>query len=443
MRRFVPPRVGGEQPPARVSVHVLLRRLAAGGAAVAVLSAAFLPAAPGARAAALPGRAAGHPAHAATRHLARAATGGALLAWGDGASGQLGNGTTTDRHLPAAVHLPVTTKITEVRAGCFHTVALTSTGKVLAWGFNNLGQLGNGTNTDSTTPVKVTLPVGVKVTQVRAGCFDSLALTSTGKVLAWGANDFGQLGNGTTVDSDVPRNVSLPNGTTVKAIAAGEAHSLALTSTGQVLAWGFNADGELGDGTTTNRHRPVSVALPAGASVTGIAAGEFHSLAITSTGRALAWGFNNQGELGNGTDQPSDVPVPVSLPTGTTVKAVIAGCEHSLAITTAGQVLAWGFNADGELGNGTTTDSTTPVLASLPAGTTVKAIRAGCFHTVALTSGAQILAWGLGDNGRLGDGGTESSDVPVLVKLPAGTVPAAVGAGPTAPVSFAIVRPVS
>src|SRR5262249_25081623 len=163
-----------------------------------------------------------------------------------------------------------------------------------------LGQLGNGTNTDSTTPVKVTLPVGVKVTQVRAGCFDSLALTSTGKVLAWGANDFGQLGNGTTVDSDVPRNVSLPNGTTVKAIAAGEAHSLALTSTGQVLAWGFNADGELGDGTTTNRHRPVSVALPAGASVTGIAAGEFHSLAITSTGGALAWGFNNQGELGNG-----------------------------------------------------------------------------------------------------------------------------------------------
>src|SRR5215471_10314191 len=184
MRRFVPPRVGGDQPPARVSVHVLLRRLAAGGAAVAVLSAAFLPAAPGARAAALPGRAAGHPAHATTRHLARAATGGALLAWGDGASGQLGNGTTTDRHLPAAVHLPVTTKITEVRAGCFHTVAL----------------------------------------------------TSTGKVLAWGANDFGQLGNGTTVDSDVPRNVSLPNGTTVKAIAAGEAHSLALTSTGQVLA---------------------------------------------------------------------------------------------------------------------------------------------------------------------------------------------------------------
>jgi alpha-tubulin suppressor-like RCC1 family protein len=135
--------------------------------------------------------------------------------------------------------------------------------------------------------------------------------------------------------------------------------------------------------------------------------------------------------------------LPVSLPRGTTLKAVIAGCEHSLAITSTGQVLAWGSNADGQLGNGTTTDSTTPVLASLPTGTTVKAIRAGCSHTVALTSGAQVLAWGLGDNGRLGDGGTESSDVPVLVKLPAGTVPTAVGAGPTAPVSFAIVQPVS
>jgi len=323
-------------------------------------------------------------------------------------------------------------------------VALTSTGTVLAWGSNNLGQLGNGTTTNSTTPVKVKLPAGVKITQVRAGCFDSLALTSTGQVLAWGGNQEGQLGNGTTVDSDIPVHVSLPAGTTVTGIAAGDAHSLARTNTGQMLAWGFNPEGQLGDGTTVDRHSPVPVALPAGVTVTGIAAGEFHSLAITSTGGALAWGFNVEGELGNGTSQSSDVPVPVSLPVGTTVKAVIAGCEHSLAITSTGQVLAWGSDLFGELGNGTTGDgSTTPVLASLPPGTTVKAIRAGCEHSLALTSTGQILAWGLGDNGRLGDGGTDSSDVPVHVKLPTGQVATAVGAGPTAPVSFAIVHPAS
>jgi alpha-tubulin suppressor-like RCC1 family protein len=432
MRRCVPPRDGGQRRPARRAARAVLWELAAGGAVAAVLAATFLPAASAAGAAVLPGRAPGQ--------QARAATGGALLAWGNNEFGQLGNGTTTDKHLPSAVRLPATTKITQVRAGCFHTVALTSTGQVLAWGLNSVGQLGNGTTTDSTTPIKVKLPVGVKVTEVRAGCDYSLALTSTGRVLAWGGNPDGELGNGTTTDSTTPVRVSLPDGTTVKEIAAGDAHSLALTSTGQMLAWGFNADGELGDGTTTDRHRPVSVALPPGVTVIGIAAGQFHSLAVTSTGGALAWGFNNQGELGNGTDQPSAVPVPVSLSPGTTVKAVIAGCEHSLAITGTGQVLAWGFNADGELGDGTTTNSTTPVSVSLPSGTTITAIRAGCEHSLAQTSTGQIFAWGLGDNGRLGNGGTGSSDVPVQVKLPTAVAATAIGAGPTAPVSFAVVR---
>src|SRR5262249_54674200 len=296
------------------------------------------------------------------------------------------------------------------------------------------------TTTNSTTPVKVTLPAGVKATEVRAGCFHSMALTSAGQVLAWGGNQDGQLGNGTTANSGIPLPVSLPDGTRVKAIAAGEAHSLALTSTGQMLAWGFNATGDLGDGTTTDRHSPVPVALPAGVTVTGIAAGEFHSLAVTSTGGVLAWGFNNQGELGNGTTQPSNVPVTVALPAGTTVKAIIAGCEHSLAITSTSQLLAWGFNGDGELGNGTTTDSATPVPVSLPAGTTVKAVRAGCEHSLALTSSGHVLAWGLGDNGRLRTGGRATRHVPVQVRLAPGLVPTAVAAGPMAPVSFAIVR---
>src|SRR5262249_24994318 len=152
---------------------------------------------------------------------------------------------------------PATTKITQVRAGCFHTVALTSTGQVLAWGGNNRGQLGNGTTTDSDTPVQGTLPAGVKGTEVRARGFHSLAPTSTGQVLGWGGNQDGQLGNGTTTNSDIPLPVSLPAGTTVKAIGAGDAHSLAVTSTGQMLAWGFNATGDLGDGTTTDRHSPV------------------------------------------------------------------------------------------------------------------------------------------------------------------------------------------
>ncbi len=143
---------------------------------------------------------------------------------------------------------------------------------------------------------------------------------------------------------------------TVKAapVAAGLYHSLALTSTGAVFAWGWNIVGQLGNGSTNGSDVPVKVRLPGGTKVTGIAAGFAHSLAVTSTGAVFAWGKNYNGDLGNGSTTDSDVPVKVSLPAGTKVTAVAAGAEHSLAVTSTGAVLAWGYNADGQLGNGST-----------------------------------------------------------------------------------------
>ncbi len=144
----------------------------------------------------------------------------------------------------------VTVKAAPVAAGLYHGLALTSTGAVFAWGWNIVGQLGDGSTTDSDVPVKVNLPVGTKVTAVAAGAEHNLAVTSTGAVLAWGYNADGQLGDGSTGASDVPVKVSLATGTKVTAVAAGALHSLALTSTGAVLAWA-NGDGELGDGNRT------------------------------------------------------------------------------------------------------------------------------------------------------------------------------------------------
>jgi alpha-tubulin suppressor-like RCC1 family protein len=253
----------------------------------------------------------------------------------------------------------------------------------LAWGPNDVGELGNGTIIESTTPVAVSLPAGTTVTAIAAGAAHSLALTSTGSVLAWGAGGF--LGNGTTTSSTTPVAVSLPAGTTVTAIATGYYHSLALTSTGTVLAWGDNTDGALGNGSTTNSFAPVAVSLPAGTTITGIAAGYFHSLALTSTGSVLAWGDNSTGDLGNGTKTNSTTPIAVSLPAGTTVTAIASGQYHGLAITSTGSVLAWGPNDVGELGNGTIIESTTPVAVSLPAGTTVTAIAAGEFDSLVVT----------------------------------------------------------
>jgi alpha-tubulin suppressor-like RCC1 family protein len=411
----------------------VVRRVTAGGiAAAAALAIPALATGPATAASHVPGGA---------RGAATAAVSGTLRAWGLGGNGQLGNGGTRTSTVPVKVKLPAGTTITSVRAGCFHTLALTSTGQVLAWGSNASGELGDGTTQFRATPVKVHIPAGTTIKAIRAGCFHSLALTSTGQVLAWGLNTNGELGNGTTTDSHTPVPVSLPTGTTVKAISAGEAHSLALTSTGQVLAWGFNAVGQLGNASTTDSDIPVPVALPTGIKVAGIAAGGLHSLALTSTGQVLAWGFGLQGELGNGTtNNNSDTPVMVTLPPGTTVRQLSAGCEHSLALTSTGQVLAWGFNADGELGNDSTQDSDVPVMAALPQGTTATEVSAGCNHSLALTGDGRVLAWGRNDDGELGNASTTSSDVPVQVNLPASVTPVATGAGPEARVSFAIVQ---
>src|SRR5665213_2705019 len=161
-------------------------------------------------------------------------------------------------------------------------------GSVLAWGYNGYGELGNGTITSSNVPVAVSagaIPPGTTITQIAAEGDRSLALSSSGQVYAWGYNGQGELGDGSTTNSDTPVAVSagaIPGGTTITQIAGGGSHSLALSSTGQLYTWGLNVYGQLGDGTTTNSDVPVAVsagAIPAGATITQIAAGALHSLA--------------------------------------------------------------------------------------------------------------------------------------------------------------------
>ncbi len=255
-------------------------------------------------------------------------------------------------------------------------------------------------------------------------------MTSTGAVLAWGLGDYGQLGNGGTGSSDVPVNVSLPTGTKVTAVATGALHSLALTSTGGVLAWGYNPDHELGDGSTANSDVPVKVNLPAGTKVTAIAAGGYDSLALTASGTVFAWGYNKDGELGDGGTANSGVPVKVKLPAGTKVTAIsaggsltgvgvtVAGPAHSLALTESGAVFAWGYNKDGELGDGNTASSEVPVKVKLPAGTKVTVIAAGELHSLAVSSMGAVLAWGGNNFGQLGDGSYKESEVAVKAGPP-------------------------
>lgn len=356
---------------------------------------------------------------------------GRVYSWGWNIVGQLGDGSTNGSDVPVKVKLPGSMRVTRVAEGLAHSIALTSSGVVFAWGKNYDGNLGDGTTADSAVPVKVNLPAGIKVTEIAAGVEQNLAVTSSGGLLAWGGNNFGQLGNGSSGGySAVPVTVTLPAGTKAIAVAAGSLHSLVLTSTGAVLAFGFNADGELGDGNKTNSDVPVKVDLPGGAKVIAIAAGAYDSLALTSTGAVYAWGYNADGELGDGGTANSDVPVKVLLPGGKKVTAIaaggpvgevgqyVAGPGHCLALTSNGSILAWGYNGDGELGNGSTTNSDVPVKVKLPSGKKVTAIAAGELHSLAVTSSGGVLTWGGNNFGQLGDGNYKGSDVPVKVKLP-------------------------
>ncbi|MCP4546611.1 MAG: hypothetical protein GY835_09125, partial [bacterium] len=330
--------------------------------------------------------------------------------------GKLGDGTTTEQHVP--VQVSGLMEVTAMAAGQAHSLALKSDGTVWAWGNNAFGQLGDGTTTDRHTPVQVSGLAGI--TAIAGGYFHSLALKSDGTVWAWGNNAHGELGDGTTTNRHIPVQVSGLTGVT--AIAGGQYHSLALKSDGTVWAWGNNYTGQLGDGTTTDRYTPVQVSGLTG--VTAIAGGYFHSLALKSDGTVWAWGDNDNGELGDGTTTIRLTPVQVSSLTG--VIAIAGGSNHhGLALKSDGTVWAWGYNAYGQLGDGTTTSRSSPVQVSGLTGVTV--IAGGSVHSLALKSDGTVWAWGKNGYGQLGDGTTTDRSLPAQVSGLTGVIAIAAG----------------
>jgi alpha-tubulin suppressor-like RCC1 family protein len=380
-------------------------------------------------------------AAAATAAAARSAAGPGetVVGWGSDASGELGDGTATDATQPVYTRLPAKLRYTAVRTSEGTSVALATSGAVFAWGGNIYGQIGDGTTMSRLTPVRVGLPAGVKVTAVREGALFTLALTAKGQVLAWGDNFDGQLGDGSGENQSLPVRVRLPKGVTVTAISAGLDSALALTKSGRVLSWGGNLDGQLGTGTTPSfRLVPGYVRIPRRTKITSIAAGNGTGYAVTSAGRLLAWGYNAHGGLGDGTTKIRRTPAQVRLPAGVKVTAATAGVLQAFALTADGRVLAWGDNSYGQLGNGSATEAHVPVWVKLPKGTRARALAAGREYGMVLTASGRVLAWGRNELGQLGDGTTTDSATPRRVHLPGGFTPTAIGAGWDAEAGLAI-----
>jgi alpha-tubulin suppressor-like RCC1 family protein len=380
-----------------------------------------------------------------------AASNTVLLAWGQNAWGQLGNGGTADSDLPVTVRMPSGVKVAQVRGGGNFAVALSVGHGVYAWGANGSGQLGvgrmkggAGSIKSSHVPVLVHLPRQVEnhIFQVRAGSTFALALTSTGEVWAWGDGQGSELGDGQTSDAFVPVHVAMPGGAKIAGISAGCIHSLALTAGGEVLAWGNNKYGELGDDSTDPSDVPVRVELPRNFKAVAVAAGCYFSLALGAGGEIFAWGDNKLGQLGNG--QPNDInmlPFEIFVP-GPAIGKVVqiyGGCEHTVALTTKGVVLAWGDDTSGELGIEPAKSESRPVRVTRLNGRGVNSIDVGCFTSYAKTTSGRELAWGLADSGEIGDGTFVNAFVPVGVHLPAGDLVKSLGAGPVTSSAYAIV----
>jgi alpha-tubulin suppressor-like RCC1 family protein len=318
----------------------------------------------------------------------------------------LGNGTNLQSSVPVVASLPGPAVV--IGAGAKHTCAVVQASGVECWGNNNRGQLGDGTKVNRNSPVSVAI-LGSDVVELAGGAEHTCALLAGGSVWCWGRNDAGQLGTGTKVDSLTPVPVLLVG--TATSIAAGDKFTCAAVTGVGVECWGQNGDGQLGDGTEVDHSLPV-LATGASLPVWSLAAGQAHTCASFKDGSMKCWGKNSNGQLGNGTTDDSLTPVPALA---TSVQSVTAGQDFTCATVVSDVVQCWGNNAQGQLGDGASHgDSAVPVLVNpLPAG--VMEVRSGQGHTCSLHRSGAVYCWGQNNRGQLGNGGNTASSTPVQV----------------------------
>ena len=368
-----------------------------------------------------------------------------MKCWGHGHQGQIGDGWSGDRENATFVLLGADGGgVYASSHGSFgqHTIAVMLDGSMQAWGHDGWGQLGHGHyGGQHNSPKQVLMPAGRTALHAETSMQTSCAVMDDQSLWCWGRNDpFGQVGNNNTTASEVssPMHIPIPNNQNVIALSGGTNFWCIILEDRSGMCWGSNTNGQLGNGVSTGHGanaswsnpapEPITI-LPQNRSLAAISTGQLHVCAILDNGSVVCWGGNHHGQIGNGTygdDGDSAVTTPqyVSLPAGRTAISIDSGFYHNCAILDDHSTWCWGRNNHGQLGDGTTTNSSTPIEISVP-GLEFASISAGAYHTCAVATNASVWCWGQHDNGQLGLGGNATgypndSDVPAWVDIAQG-----------------------
>ena len=369
---------------------------------------------------------------------------GKLYSWGYNSDGQLGNGTTENSSMPICIsdieNSSLSGKdIVDVYEISEVVIAKDSNGKLYSWGYNNSGQLGNGTTTNSSMPVCISdienSPLkGKNIVDVYSDGYRIIAKDSNGKLYSWGGNYYGQLGNGTTQNCSMPVCISDIENSPLKGKNIVDVHNygyriIAKDSNGKLYSWGWNDYGQLGNGTTDDSSMPICISDIENSplkekKIVNIYTGDDTIIAKDSDGKLYSWGRNNFGQLGNGTTENSSMPICISdienSPlNGKDIVEVYADYTM-IAKDSDGKLYSWGWNNYGKLGNGTTDDSSMPICISDIENSPLKEKKIVNIYTgddtiIAKDSDGKLYSWGSNDAGQLGDGTRNNSNIPICI----------------------------
>jgi alpha-tubulin suppressor-like RCC1 family protein len=338
-----------------------------------------------------------------------AVTSGGTYCWGYGGSGQLGDGTGTVNNdsVPRVVTGGLT--FTQVAAGAYHTCALTAAGAAYCWGNNGNGQLGNNATTSTNAPVAVS--GGLTFTSISPGYSHTCGVAAA-KIYCWGYDGSGQLGDDPTLAQKLVPTVVFGSQTWAS-VAVGSDHTCGRTTGGDLYCWGYDGSGQLGnDVGLTNQPTPAVVA--GGATWGSVDAGPNHTCGVRATGEGYCWGYN-YGRLGADTiAYPVNVvqPMPVLVFGGLSWSTIKVAWDHTCGLTATGSAYCWGYNGDGQLGNGTFTNSLLRVAVN--GGHTFDSLALGSSHSCGKV-GTQVWCWGHNGSGQLGDGSRLRKNEPVQI----------------------------